>query len=316
VLEPAAVLRRSARRAIADDRLDEADGIVRRLKELEPMAVETRALELELLVRGGRHDDAENLAAQLVERFPDSPRVLYLAGRVAYLRKEYPSAERRLLESDRLDSHPWTRRLLGKTLTQMGRLDEAEAILLELAPAEPACLKDLAWLHERRGDPARAAERLEAYLATRPDDAAARAHLRRVRAASLDPGDMLREVEGMLELGETVPENLWPAYCEAALRLARRDPVAAVVRERLPALEIGVATGIAWVCYRMQAYDLAFEAFRTQFERGARDFKLLNAFEAAARRAGRLEKIAALYAEHAPAEPRLYGRIKRLEARR
>lgn len=314
--EPAAVLRRSARKAIASARLDEADGIVQRLKDLEPMSVETRALELELLVRGGRHDDADKLAAQLVERFPESARVLYLSGRLAYLRKNYGAAERHLLESDRLDSHPWTRRLLGKTLTQIGRLDEAEAILLDLAPGEPNCLKDLAWLHERRGDLAGATRRLETYLSTRPDDKAARAHLRRVRAAALDPADMLREVEGLLDLGESVPQNLWPPYCEAAFLLARREAVAVVVRDRLATLDITVATSIAWVCYRMQAYDLAFDAFRTQFGRGVRDFKLLNAFEAASRRAGRVEELAALYEEHAPAEPRLYGRIKRLSVRR
>jgi tetratricopeptide (TPR) repeat protein len=308
----ASLLRRNARRALGEGRVEEAARIVERLKREAPLAVETRALELELLLRSGRHADAQVLASRLVERFPGSARVLYLAGRAAYLRRSYAEAEQLLVESARLEPHPWTRRLLGKALTQLGRLDDAEALLLELAPGQPAVRKDLAWLYERKNDLPRAVACLETHLAAHPEDAGARAQLRRVRAVSLDPGDLLAEVEGLLDLGEEVPENLWPAYCEAAFRKGRRDKVERFVRGRIAGLDARTATSVGWICYRMQSHDLAFDVFRSVFDRNRRDLKFLNAFEAAACRAGRLDDLVRLYRDHAAQEGRLYGRLKRL----
>ncbi len=91
---------------------------------------------------------AQRHAAQLIENFPASPRIHNLAGLVEYKLRHYAEAERHLNESQRLHAHWKTRLWIGKTLTQIGRFEEAEAILLDVLPHHPDCRLDLAWLFE------------------------------------------------------------------------------------------------------------------------------------------------------------------------
>lgn len=273
--------------AIRRGDLDTAEEKLARLRSEAPAAVETRGLELALLLRRGRLDDAARLADQVVEQFPGSARIWYLAGLVAYRRKRYEVAEERLRESERIHPHDHTRRQIGKALTQMGRLEDAEPILLGLVDRHPECRIDLAWLYERRGTPERALEELDLYLEARPGDRFAASQRLRLRAEALSLAEMREEVETLRELGEDVPGEFLPRYCESLVHDGEFAELRGFVAERADGLEPYVASRMAWQCYRLAVWDVALDLFLRALPGKRHDEKLITTMLAAARRCGR-----------------------------
>lgn len=309
---PIAPLVRNLRRALRDGDLVEAANVLAHLKHEAPLALEAGALELELLVRSKDLDGADRLAIQLGKRFPSSAHVRHWSGRAAYARKRYADAEAYFRESGKLAPHVMHDHWLGKTLTQMRRFDEAEAVLLRVVEQRPSARADLAWLYELRGDAARALAEAEAYLATHGDDARVREQRDRLRARAMEHGQLAAEVEALTELGEQVSEPVLAEYVEALLREGRGADVRALVHARLSGLSLRGARSLAWKAYKLQAYDVAFELFAAAF--AGCDDKQLSAFEAAAKRSGRVADLIALYEGAAPQRRSLYGRIRKLKA--
>ena len=308
-----AVLVHNLRRALRDGDLAEASAILAHLQQEAPLAVETGALELELLVRSRRAEDAERLARGLVERFPSSSHVRHWSGRAAYARRRYAEAEACFRESGKLAPHVNHDLWLGKALTQLQRFDEAEALLLRVIEQRPWARADLAWLYELRGDTARALATTEAYLADHPDDARALEQRDRLRARGMEHGRLAEEVEALAELGEQVSEPVLAEYIEGLLREGRGAEARDVVRARAPALSARGARSLAWKTYKLQAYDIAFELFAAVFAEGISDDKQLSAFESAAKKSGRVADLIALYEQAAAQRPALHGRIRKLK---
>jgi tetratricopeptide (TPR) repeat protein len=309
---PIAAFVRNLRRALRAGDLAEAANVLAHLKQEAPLALETGALELELLVRSKHLDEADRLARQLVSRFPGSAHVRHWSGRAAYARKRYAEAEACFQESGKLAPHAMHDQWLGKTLTQMRRFDEAEAVLLRVVEQRSWARADLAWLYEIRGDTAHALAEAEAYLAAHGDDARVREQRDRLRARAMEHGQLAEEVEALTELGEQVSESVLAEYVEALLREGRGAEVRTLVRDRMPALTVRGARSLAWKAYKLQAYDVAFELFAAAF--AGCDDKQLSAIEAAAKRSGRLADLVALYEAAAPQRRPLYGRIRKLKA--
>ncbi len=161
---------------------------------------------------------------------------------------------------------------------------------------------------------ARALRCVDAYHKDHPGDAALSAQRQRLRARQLDSDELLAELDGLVALGEDIPGALVPEWAEALLRAGRVVELRRFLETRSPALEPRVRTRLAWVCYRLQAHDVAFELFLASFPDYRDDRKFLTAFESAARRSGRLDEVRTLYGEHAPEAKHLYGRVKRLSA--
>jgi len=308
---PVAALTHNLRRALRDGDLAEASRVLAHLKHEAPLALESGALELELLVRTRQLDDADQLARQLVDRFPGSAHVRHWTGRAAYARKRYADAEACFREGGKLAPHVIHDHWLGKTLTQMRRFDDAEAVLLRVVEQRSWARADLAWLYEIQGDTARALAEAEAHLAAHGDDGRVREQRDRLRARALEHGELAAEVEALVELGEPVSEPVLAEYVEALLRDGRGADVRALVRTRLPALSMRGARSLAWKTYKLQAYDVAFELFAAAF--AGCDDKQLSALEAAAKKSGRVTDLIALYEAAAPERRALYGRIRKLK---
>ena len=308
------VLERNLRRALREGRLEEAEGLLARLRREAPLDLRTRGLELEYLLAAGRLDEANGLAAQLVELFPASARIFYLAGRTAYARREYQRALELFREAGRLAPHWRVRHWIGKTLTQLGRLDEAEPVLREVLAEHPHTAPSLAWLHERRGEVAEAIRLLEGHCARRPEDRFARTQLERLRARVLGPERLQEEVEALLALGEEIPPELLAEHVEGLLRTGQGPRV----RELLAAagaLEPRTALRIGWICHHHGMPDLAYALLVEQLPSQLANPKLLAALEKDARLAGRTEELIARYRELAPRRPQLWSRIRRLASR-
>jgi tetratricopeptide (TPR) repeat protein len=237
--------------------------------------------------------------------------VRHWTGRAAYARKHYAEAEACFRESGKLAPHVMHDHWLGKTLTQLQRFEDAEAVLLRVVEQRSWARADLAWLYEIRGDTAHALAEAEAYLAAHGDDARVREQRDRLRARAMEHGQLAAEVEALTELGEQVSEPVLAEYVEALLRDGRGAEVRALVRARLPALSARGARALAWKTYKLQAYDVAFELFAAAF--AGCDDKQLSALEAAAKRSGRVADLIALYEGAAPQRPALYGRIRKLK---
>lgn len=307
-----AVLRRHASQALARMEIAEAERVIERLEQEDPLSAETAALRLELLSRSDRASESAAYAAQALTLHPGSARLHYLAGRLAYGQKQYAEAERHFRECEALAPH-WRQRLaLGKTLTQLGRLAEAEPILLALLPEHAECGKDLAWLLERQGQDARALTVLEGYLAQHPEDRFAQSQRLRLRARLSGPDALLREMDALLGLGEAVNPDLLPEYCETLLRKGESARARELVHAQRAALDPRVKVRLAWATYKLQAYDLAFELFLDVLPEQRGNPKFLTALEAAARRTNQIARLIASYEQHASQERRLYGHLARL----
>lgn len=306
------VLRRNLRTALRQGRFTEAEDLLARIKEHDPLSAPTRGMELELLVRRGMTEEAWRLAEQLLKQFPESPGVLFWSGRAAYRRREYPEAQRLFRESRRLVDHWTTRQWLGKTLTQTGDLGEAEQILVPLAEERPTCRKDLAWLLERMDEPQRAIEEIEKYLEHRPDDQFALEQRTRLLALVVEEDDLVEDVEALVEMGEQVPAAMAPRYARILLSSCRGDRVREMVTRMLPGMDPRLAMQLGWELYKALEYDLAIDLWMVALPHHLRNVKLLNSLTRAARICAREDALAEAFERHVRQEPRLHGRIKKL----
>jgi tetratricopeptide (TPR) repeat protein len=307
------VLQRNLLDSLRRHELEEAERLLTALKEEDPLSVETRGLELEYLIGCKRFDEAVRLADQLVRLFPSSARIHYLIGRLAYAQKRYANAETAFRESDRIFPQWFTQLFLGKTLTQKGDFEEAESILRRIVSHNVSVRRDLSWLYERQGDVRRALQEMEAVLIERPNDEFAKAQCRRLRTMCLDPNAIVTELDGWQDLGEPVGEDLLPQYVDSLLRTGRGDQARQIVQQQVLGASTHIVTRTAWICYRLQAYDLALLLFLKVLPGQLRNMKLLSAMESAARRCQRLDELRAQYQQLAKIEPSLFGRLRRLQ---
>jgi tetratricopeptide (TPR) repeat protein len=306
------VLQREAERRLRSGDLKAADEVIQRLEHEDPLSAPTRGLRLEWLSRSGRVEEALAVARQLVELFPDSARIHSLAGQLFYGRKDYEAAERHFSESNKI--HPFwrTRHLLGKTLTQLGRLEEAEGTLLLLVNEHVECCRDLAWLYERKGDVSRAVSFLERFLEGGREDATARSQLLRLKARLVPASDLVSEVENLVSLGEAIAPDLVPEYVDGLLRTGESARAREFVRANKAGFDAKTKARVGWVAYHRQAYDLALDLFVETFDAQSRSPKFMAALEAAARRMNQVSRLIALYEEKVGNDRRLYGRMLRL----
>jgi tetratricopeptide (TPR) repeat protein len=304
------------RRALSEGRLQDAEEILLRLKQEDPLSQETRGFELELCLNANRLAEARVLAPQLCRLFPESARISLLAGKVAYRLKDYREAESCFRESYRLYPHWRTHWWLGKTLTQSGDFEEAESLLVSVKDRNDAVLLDLAWLFERRGDLDAALKTYEEFLSIRPDHSYASQQRLRIRAGIAEPESLIEEIGALEELGEDIPPALYPAYVQKLFETGNTNEARSRVMARMGELDAKTGSKVGWVCYRARAYDLACTLFLAHLRANVGYFKYLNAMESAAAKCGRISQVVEAYRSLASEVPSLYGRIRALRRRK
>jgi tetratricopeptide (TPR) repeat protein len=308
-------LKRNIKLSLHNRNLEAAREGLEALKQHDLLGLETRGLELEYLIDVGHFQDAASLAAQLVNLFPGSSRIQFLAGRLAYRQKDYARALPFFEESYRL--HPSWRSewFIGKTQTQAGNFEAAEPLFLRLVGEHPACLKDLAWLYERKSEFARAEAVVNQYLRHFPRDTLARQQLQRLQAHALPAADILDEVETLSSFDEDIPVALLTEYVETRLTGGEGDALRKWLLPRIEKMDDRVAQSVGWACHRLNAFDLSFELLLKNFLAHSGNFKYLGALESSAEKSGQMERLIELYERHADDDKRFYGRVKRLTRR-
>ena len=128
----------------------------------------------------------------------------------------------------------------------------------------------------------------------------------------LDPETLIEEVSGMEELGESVAGSLFPEFIRSLFETGRAMQGRSEIDRRLPSLDPAISRRTAWVCYRGGVWDLACVLFLRSLEANSNDYKLLSALEAAARRCGRVQEVAAAYESLRDRFPHLHGRRRGL----
>lgn len=306
------MLRRNLKAAIRSGARRDAADLLERLREEDPLSIETRGLELDFLLLCQHRDEARTLAGQLLRLHPASARVHYLAGRSAYLDRDYATAASRFREADRIHPHDTARRWLGKSLSQVGELAEAESVLTALVASHPPVHRDLAWVYERMEDTEQALHHVKAHLAHYPGDPLASAQRLRLQSRRLGAGELLEEVEALEELGEEVPAELAETYVRRLLETGNGPAARRFVEESTEGMPARELASIAWTCYRLKAFDLALGLFHRILPERLEDVKLLSAIENAAKKCERVPELLERYEVLAREQPKLFGRGKRL----
>ncbi|MDJ0837574.1 MAG: tetratricopeptide repeat protein [Acidobacteriota bacterium] len=307
------VLAQNFRRAVRRDRLDEAAQILDRLKAEAPLALETRGVELEYLIETRQYDEAEPLADQLCRMHPESSRIWFLAGKCAYRCKLYPKAEHAFRESHRLFPHSRSEHWLGKTLTQMGKFDEARSILEAIRTEIPFAVRDLIWLFERMEDYPKAVACCEELLKMNPDDSAAREQLARLKARIMAPEELVDELDALQDLGEDIPTNLMGDYLAKLFSMGRTEEARALVSEHMNHPDKRLRMDLGWKCHHAKVHDLACDLWLPLLPEQMNYVKFVNALQYDMRMCRRLERLLEIYAELAPRHKPFYGRIRKLE---
>jgi tetratricopeptide (TPR) repeat protein len=309
------VLKRNIKLSLRNKALNRAKEGLEELRRHDLLGRETRGLELEYLIDMGHFQDAATLATQLVNLFPASSRIQFLAGSLDYRQKDYARALPFFEESYRLHPGWYSEWFIGKTQTQAGNFDAAEPLLLRLVGEHPACLKDLAWLYERRSEFARAESVVNQYLRQFPRDALARQQLQRLQAHALSSADVLDEVETLSSFDEDIPVALLTKYVETRLTRGEGDAVRKWLLPRIEKMNARDAQSVGWVCHRLNAFDLSFELLLKNFTHQSSSFKYLGALESSAEKSGQMERLIEIYEQYADEDKRFYGRMKRLARR-
>ena len=309
-------LQHNLRQALSIGRVNEAETILARLKKEDPLSAATRGFELELLLNSGRIAEADALARQLCRLFPDSARIIFLAGRVNYRQKRYEPAEGHFRESLRLYPHWRTRHWLGKTLTQAGKFEEAESLLQMVVDHNRYALLDLGWLHERRNDLDAALKAYDEFLAENPGHTYASEQQTRIRARMLDPEDLISEVGALVDMDEEIPQALFPEFVRTLFETGQSPRAREEIQAKAGRLEAKVAVQVAWVCYRAQAYDVACDLFLQHLGVNKSNIKYLVALESAADKCKRLPDVIAAYKTYLPEARQFYGRWRSLARRK
>jgi tetratricopeptide (TPR) repeat protein len=308
-------LKRNMRKALQQKGFEDAHDILARLQKEDPLSHDTRAFELEFLLKSNRLAEARALAKQLCQLFPASEQIQMLAGMVSYRSKNYPEAAARFRESLHIRPRWQMRQWLGKTLTQLGDFGQAETLLISVKEDNPHVLLDLCWLYERRNDLDAAMRTCDEFLASYPEHAFATQQRLRLKAKSLEPEALIEEVSHLQEFGEAAPDALFPEYIqnlfEAGSGPQARDEIAA----RMAGMDPALGMRIAWVCHRAKAFDLSFALFFRYLEANRDNYKYLSALESSAARCNRLAQLMEEYRRLAPRAPQLYGRCKALMRR-
>ena len=233
-------------------------------------------------------------------------------GKLKYRQRRYDQAAGCFRESYRLHASWWSQLWLGKSLTQKGDFPEAERVLTSLVPNHPTVRKDLSWLYERQGHRDLALREVQTYLREFPEDAYAMKQQQRLLSQALEPDEVVSEVQLLHELGEQIDENLVPEYIQGLLRTGKADEARRAMEDLAGEVSPSVAVRTAWNCYRLQAYDLAFQLFHRTLSQNLQNAKFLSAYEMSARRVNAVQDVVDAYRQHTAQEPRMYGRIRRL----
>lgn len=305
-------LRENMWRALSEGRLEDAEEILTQLKHEDPLSQETRGFELELSLNSNRLAEASALARQLCRLFPQSGRVVFLAGKVAYRLKDYKEAESHFRESHRIYPHWRTQYWLGKTLTQLGRLEEAESLLLAARERTPNAILELAWLYERRNDLQAALKAHDEFLALHPSHSFALEQRLRIKARLLEPESLIEEAGALAGLGEDLPAAVFPEYVQKLFETGQTIEAREQIAAKMGTLDAKTGSRVAWICYRAKAYDLACTLFLAHLRTNLSYYKYLNALESAAGKCGRIPQVLEAYRSYAPEAPNLHGRAKSL----
>jgi len=243
------------------------------------------------LVAAEQRRDAQILAKQLIQLFPASSRIHYLAGLLAYREKDYRAALPAFEESFRLYPHWRTERYIGKTSTQSGNFELAEMKLLPLAAKHPVCLLDLAWLYERKQQYSCAQQNIEKYLKYKPEDEYATLQLQRLQAQVLSADQITEEVDTLTDFGEDIPIGLLAEYLRNQLELGKGHSLRQWLQPRLENIDKKDSVKLAWICYQLNTYDLAYVLFLKDFAGQYNNVKYRSALELSAQRSGQIENL-------------------------
>ncbi|MBF0104184.1 MAG: tetratricopeptide repeat protein [Deltaproteobacteria bacterium] len=310
---PVHTLRYNLSQALKHKNLEEAATALSHLKQIDPLSVETRGMELEFLVKKKDYKSGATLALQLTKLFPDSGRVLLLAGHVYYGLKDYKKAATYFTEASRVNPHRVSEYWRAKALTQMGAFAEAGPILELLVRQYPPARMDLGWLYERQKKWQLALDQYGMFLEAYPDHEFALKKVVEMKARMLDSKDLIEEMEDLAELGDETPPHLIPPLIEKLLKTADVEGAREVIKKNLEPLRSKFGVDAGWTCYRFKAFDLAFELFALNIQTNLDNFKFLNTIEMCARKCNRVAGLKTIYEALAAGHKPLYGRLRRLD---
>ena len=187
-------------------KLEEAQGLLNRLKQMAPSYYRTAYLESLFLARAGKLDDAHGTASKVLGKLPDHAPSLLLAAQIELEKGEFASAETHVERL--LSKNPSSLSALRlKLALDLKRGDTASAAktlerALLLSPNDRSLLAasaDLAWA---RGDRAAALRQLTAAAETQPPVGELLVRLAEMRFATGKKAEAAKTIAQVMELAK------------------------------------------------------------------------------------------------------------------
>jgi len=118
-----------------------------------------------------------------------------------------------------------------------------------------------------------------------------------------------------MELGEEPAGEVIPEYIESLLKTGQGSKAREFIETRKEKLPPRVLTRAGWACYKLSAWDLAYDLFLAAFDANRGNFVFMGAFEKAATIAGKLPELIGFYGSRLETDPALHGRMRNLRKR-
>jgi len=308
----ASVLKRNLRELIIQQDWVQAQALLQQLKEQDGFSKETHGLEYEYLIKSHHFVEAQAVSKQLLDWYADSSRFQFLTGLLYYIQKQYKKALPYFEESQNIYSSSYTQRYIGKTLTQLGQFETAEAILQTALPHTDLILADLAWLYELQQQYQRAIEFISNYLQHKPNDQRAIEQLQRLKTKQLSSDEIQQEIESLAEMDEEIPPHLMVEHYQGLIKQGEIQQAREWVQQHIEQWDSATMYQIAWDSYHFHLYDIAYQLFLKDFEVHQFQVKFLNSLEFACKKINKQQELAEFYEAWADKNKVLYGRRKKL----
>jgi tetratricopeptide (TPR) repeat protein len=284
-----------------------------------PADLSLRTSLADVYVRQGRLKEAETLAGEILDLYPENQDALIVKGSIEYRRRRYNDAEKYFSTAASLGSL-YAKYMLAYTHVRNREYDKALSLAQEALNRDPEdvrYVKVKAMALEGRGELDRAMDVYKEVSDKHPDDTYSKTKYLELRTRSLDSEKAAKEMDRMMK----VKKNDASILSAKASSLERAGDYMGAAHCFEAALEIEpdniyFIKSAGFKFRKAGEHEKALEYLKRAFDHSPRDYMVRNALIASYREIGKLEELITFLEEivaNKPSTSFLWGVINKLK---